>query len=251
MTEKNPKNLSQLARRILPLLYICLVFNSLILLESCVQHNEARENSESQKRPPELQSKEKRIARTPSHMLANRIGNDIYNKLNSSGDQGKELDKERITPFSPESSAYSKDKIENFTYLKKDGNANLIAQKKTNVGEIESFGGVEEEKLIELQSKRAKKKLVTCRSMVYKTLPDDLKGSRHQRFLLKLSNGTTVLVAHNIDLAPKIPLKPGDYVDIKGEYIWNPKGGVLHYTHHATSFRHQGGWIKHSGKTYK
>ena len=36
------------------------------------------------------------------------------------------------------------------------------------------------------------------------TLPDDNKGTRHQRFILKLSSGQTLLVAHNIDLADKI-----------------------------------------------
>ena len=39
---------------------------------------------------------------------------------------------------------------------------------------------------------------------VLKTLPDDNQGTRHQRFILKLSSGQTLLVAHNIDLADKI-----------------------------------------------
>jgi len=56
-------------------------------------------------------------------------------------------------------------------------------------------------------------------------LSDDNKGSRHQRFILRLSSGHTVLVAHNIDLAPKIrDLKKGDRVQYFGQYEWNSKG---------------------------
>ena len=88
--------------------------------------------------------------------------------------------------------------------------------------------------------------------VVMKILPDDFEGSRHQRFILRLSTGQTLLVAHNIDLAHRINrLKTGDTVEFYGEYEWNPKGGVIHWTHHAPSNRHIDGWLKHDGKTYQ
>lgn len=87
---------------------------------------------------------------------------------------------------------------------------------------------------------------------VQKTLPDDNKGSRHQRFILKLESGQTLLVAHNIDLAPKIKgLKKGDTVAFYGEYEWSKQGGVIHWTHHDPQGSHPGGWLKHNGKTYQ
>ncbi|ABZ78056.1 putative cold-shock DNA-binding domain protein [Shewanella halifaxensis HAW-EB4] len=93
---------------------------------------------------------------------------------------------------------------------------------------------------------------VQSRGVVSKVLADDNKGSRHQRFILTLPHGQTVLVAHNIDLAPRISdLNVGDSVEFYGEYEWNKRGGVVHWTHHDPQGRHIGGWLKHNGQTYQ
>lgn len=87
---------------------------------------------------------------------------------------------------------------------------------------------------------------------VVKLLPDDNEGSRHQRFILRLASGQTLLVAHNINLAPAITgLHIGDTVEFFGEYEWNPKGGVIHWTHHDPANNHVSGWLRHRGKVYQ
>lgn len=89
-------------------------------------------------------------------------------------------------------------------------------------------------------------------AVVSRLLADDNEGSRHQKFIIKLANGLSVLVAHNIDLAPKITqLKTGDSVEYYGEYEWNERGGVLHWTHEDPGGRHEAGWLKHQGRIYQ
>jgi len=88
---------------------------------------------------------------------------------------------------------------------------------------------------------------------VIKLLKDDTYGSRHQRFLVKLSmrEKQTLLFAHNIDLAERInSLQVGDTITFKGEYEYNPKGGIVHWTHYDPAGEIDGGWIEHEGKVY-
>ena len=94
--------------------------------------------------------------------------------------------------------------------------------------------------------------IVTEEGTIVKVLPDDTEGSRHQRFIVELSSGHTVLIAHNIDLAPRVPdLRKGEPIIFCGEYEWNKKGGVIHWTHHDPQGRHQDGWLEFRGNRYR
>ena len=84
-------------------------------------------------------------------------------------------------------------------------------------------------------------------AVVTKLLKDDREGLQHQRFLVKAA-GLTVLVAHNIDLAPRAPVTVGATVRLRGEYVWNDKGGVMHWTHRDPRGRHAAGFIEVGGQ---
>jgi cold shock CspA family protein len=88
--------------------------------------------------------------------------------------------------------------------------------------------------------------------VVVRVLADDNDGSRHQRFILRLASGQTLLIAHNIDIANRIEaLSSGDRVDFYGQYQSNPEGGVIHWTHHDPDGNHVAGWLKHNGIVYQ
>jgi hypothetical protein len=93
--------------------------------------------------------------------------------------------------------------------------------------------------------------LVEVGGEVARVLPADNDGKEHQRFIIRLPGGHTVLVAHNLELAPRVPLTKGDRVTVRGEYEWNQQGGVLHWTHDDPAGRHPGGWIEHDGTRYE
>jgi hypothetical protein len=93
---------------------------------------------------------------------------------------------------------------------------------------------------------------VSGQGVVTSVLPNDNSGTRHQRFILKLESGQTLLVAHNIDIAPGISnLRENDTVQFYGEYEWNDKGGVIHYTHKDPKGVHAAGWLEHQGIKYQ
>ncbi|MDH4572557.1 DUF3465 domain-containing protein [Salinicola acroporae] len=93
---------------------------------------------------------------------------------------------------------------------------------------------------------------VEASGRIVRVLPDDLDGSRHQRIIVALATGQTLLIAHNIDLAPRIEsLEPGGRLGFRGEYVWNARGGVIHWTHHDPGGNSVGGWLEYQGRRYR
>ena len=88
--------------------------------------------------------------------------------------------------------------------------------------------------------------------VVVAVLRDDNAGERHQRFIVRLPSGETILITHNIDIAPRVEdLRVGDRVQFEGEYVWNDKGGIVHWTHHDPSARHRAGFLLVRGHKYQ
>ena len=123
-----------------------------------------------------------------------------------------------------------------------------LYDKRTASTEIEFRGSTLEYAI----SNRLSDTQVEGSGLVIAVLPDDNDGSRHQKVLLKLSDGHTILIAHNIDLAPRIEvIKKGDRLSFNGEFEWNDKGGVVHWTHHDPQNKHPHGWLEHLGQRYQ
>ena len=94
-------------------------------------------------------------------------------------------------------------------------------------------------------------RMVRVQGTVLKVLKTDNQGSRHQRWLMQVpGREQTLLVAHNIDLAPVVPLQAGDTLEVYGEFENNAKGGLLHWTHADPAGRHADGWIRHKNRLY-
>lgn len=91
---------------------------------------------------------------------------------------------------------------------------------------------------------------VEATGVVARRLADDRKGLPHERFILRVGD-LTVLVAHNTQLAPPVPVTVGDTVEVRGEYEWNQLGGVIHWTHRDPDGRHAPGWIRLRGRLYQ
>ena len=144
-----------------------------------------------------------------------------------------------------------------YLYLQ-EGNYQLAPDSQTSPGSISTEHKAQQQQqtpnnsvLLAYQNKRSDVQ-VKGSGRVIRLLADDLEGSRHQKFILRVADSLTVLMSHNIDLAPRINnLNKGDTVEFNGEYEWTNKGGVIHWTHHDPAGRHEDGWLKHKGRLYQ
>jgi len=92
--------------------------------------------------------------------------------------------------------------------------------------------------------------MVTAEGNVIRLLADDNDGSRHQRFIIRLPSGQTLLVAHNIDLSTRVPVQQNVLVKLHGQYEWSDKGGTVHWTHRDPQQKHEAGWVEVGGRRY-
>ncbi len=78
-------------------------------------------------------------------------------------------------------------------------------------------------------------------------------SGEHEGFLIRLSDRCDLLlrVETNVDLTGPVPLHTGQDVVVKGEYEFDPMGGVIHWTHHDPRGRHEGGFVQADGRTYE
>jgi hypothetical protein len=99
---------------------------------------------------------------------------------------------------------------------------------------------------------RARGRQLLVQGRVQRTLADDREGSPHQRFIIVTDSGQSLLVAHNLDLAPRLEgLAAGEPVVVYGEYEWNEQGGVMHWTHDDPQGMHPAGFIEWRGRRYQ
>ena len=93
---------------------------------------------------------------------------------------------------------------------------------------------------------------VTATGVIDRVLSDqDGPSGPHERFIVRLPDvAMTVLVEHNLSLAPRVPVVVGEPVMVHGEYIWNAQGGLVHFTHDDADRSHEGGYIVYGGRRY-
>lgn len=92
---------------------------------------------------------------------------------------------------------------------------------------------------------------IEVKGFVTRLLSDDDEGSRHQRFIIDFGARRTLLIAHNLDLAKRVPLGMGDRVHVRGMYEWNDLGGLVHWTHDDPQGSEDGGFVRYRTRTYR
>ncbi|GAC1656004.1 MAG: hypothetical protein NVS9B12_07430 [Vulcanimicrobiaceae bacterium] len=86
------------------------------------------------------------------------------------------------------------------------------------------------------------------------TQPKYFLGTRthaeHETFDVNTSSGE-VRIVDNVDLAPPVPVRPGDQISVRGEYVHDVgKGPIVHWTHHDPAHLHPDGFIRFHGRLY-
>lgn len=74
--------------------------------------------------------------------------------------------------------------------------------------------------------------------------------ARHEEFTAQTAGGP-IDVIDNVDLAPAVPVQPGDRIEVRGEMVHDPgREPIVHWTHHDPAHRHPDGFIRYRGLVY-
>lgn len=72
----------------------------------------------------------------------------------------------------------------------------------------------------------------------------------HEEFGAQTAAGP-IDVVHNVGIAPRVPVQPGDHIDVRGEMVHDPgRVPVVHWTHRDPAGRHDDGFIRYRGRVY-
>jgi hypothetical protein len=72
----------------------------------------------------------------------------------------------------------------------------------------------------------------------------------HEDFRAQTAAGPVEIV-DNVGIAPRIPVQPGDRIEVRGEMVHDPgRIPIVHWTHHDPGGRHAGGFIRLRGRVY-
>jgi Protein of unknown function (DUF3465) len=79
-------------------------------------------------------------------------------------------------------------------------------------------------------------------------------GSRthceHEAFDAMTSAGAVEIV-DNVKIAPRVPVQPGDRIEVRGEMVHDAgRPPIVHWTHHDPQGRHPAGFIRLRGQVY-
>jgi len=92
--------------------------------------------------------------------------------------------------------------------------------------------------------------MVEVSGQVTRILTDDKDDLQHQKFVIRLQNGQSLLVVHNTVDAEQVPIVIHNEVTVRGEYSWTEPGGLIHWTRRDHSAERRHGWIEYQGRKY-
>ena len=101
-----------------------------------------------------------------------------------------------------------------------------------------------------MDARRGVRHLIATNLVVTQVLPDDVHGRRHQKWVVALADQRRVQVVYNSEFGPRVPVVVGQIQSVAGEYIWNSKGGLLHWTHYDPRGRRPDGYVEVNGQMY-